>query len=497
MKIYFSDFFNVDPDTIEEYGAFNISLINDLPLFIDPFLLFNNPCEDYQELHREILQYVAFLRDKSLDGGIQKGLLKSWYLFPEVKQNWLGYSKVGNNGSGLGIDFAQALHSNLHHIFSNFGDEEITKSSHIEKLCLIKGGVGRDNISDFTTNLIKGYLLRYTETFAKQYIDKKYLKNFTIRNVRFDFDNEVWISGKFLLPALNNDFVLLTPKDILTKDDNWINKGDIVCDFNEILTSIGNQQLRAEISNYFARNLPKQRKKKGGGFKAPTKKEIANAVSQVLRQYPQFIDYYIRFKEDNGDLAKSYSTEKVKSVEHLFITKLSSLINTLIEDTEFYEISDNTFDESMQRVLFLKDVIENKDGYKVFYLDGKPISRENDLHIMYRLTFFASKSDVTREANEGRGPVDFKISRGANNKTLVEFKLASNSKLKQNLEHQVEIYKKAHNAQKAIKVILYFSTFEQQKVQNVLKSLKLENDPSIVLINAIGPKPSASNAKSH
>jgi hypothetical protein len=41
VKIYFSDYFNVDEDTLEEYGAVNISLINDLPLFIDPFLLDN------------------------------------------------------------------------------------------------------------------------------------------------------------------------------------------------------------------------------------------------------------------------------------------------------------------------------------------------------------------------------------------------------------------------------------------------------------------------
>ncbi len=40
IKVYFSDFFNVEPDLIDEYGAINISLVNDLPLFIDPFLLF-------------------------------------------------------------------------------------------------------------------------------------------------------------------------------------------------------------------------------------------------------------------------------------------------------------------------------------------------------------------------------------------------------------------------------------------------------------------------
>lgn len=155
MKIYFSDFFNVTPESVEDYGAFNLSLINDLPLFIDPFLLFNSKNTDYQTLHEEIINYVGFLRDMSEAGSIDKGLIKSWFLFPEVKQNWFGYSKVGNKGSGLGADFAKALNQNLHTVFNNFGKEEVTTSSHLEKLCLIKNSVGRDNISDLTTNLIK------------------------------------------------------------------------------------------------------------------------------------------------------------------------------------------------------------------------------------------------------------------------------------------------------------------------------------------------------
>lgn len=47
IKVYFSDFFEIDEDIIEEYGAINISLINDLPLFIDPFLLFNSENPDF------------------------------------------------------------------------------------------------------------------------------------------------------------------------------------------------------------------------------------------------------------------------------------------------------------------------------------------------------------------------------------------------------------------------------------------------------------------
>ena len=60
---------------------------------------------------------------------------------------------------------------------------------------------------------------------------------------------------------------------------------------------------------------------------------------------------------------------------------------------------------------FLKDVIENKGGHRIFYFNGEPLEREEDLHILYRLTWYATESDVTREANDGRGPVDFKVSR--------------------------------------------------------------------------------------
>lgn len=43
--IYFSDRFNIDPQVLEEWGAFDISVVTDLPVFIDPFLLFNSDKE--------------------------------------------------------------------------------------------------------------------------------------------------------------------------------------------------------------------------------------------------------------------------------------------------------------------------------------------------------------------------------------------------------------------------------------------------------------------
>jgi len=59
-KIYFSDFFDVSRTIIEDYGAMDISLLNDLPLFIDPFLIF---CSEDQRCHRIPQILYQYLRD--------------------------------------------------------------------------------------------------------------------------------------------------------------------------------------------------------------------------------------------------------------------------------------------------------------------------------------------------------------------------------------------------------------------------------------------------
>jgi hypothetical protein len=441
------------------------------------------------------------LRDQSIAKNINDGLLKSWYCFPEVKQTWLGYSEVGNGGRGPGIEFARALNDNLNGIFSSFDKNTISRSSHLEKLCLIKENTGRDSISDFVTNLIKGYLLKYTEEFAKQYIDKSFLREFTVRHVTFNYATTTWNAEKFLLPAIvvsdaENDYLLLTPKDLLTKDDTWINRPDLVSQFDDIVSSVSNDELRAQLNFYFSQNLPKPEYTKKGKEKTPRKQDIVTAVSAVIRKYPELLDYYIRFKEDHGDEARSISEEKVEETYNLFVADLANFIESLSKETKFYDKGIDTLAESYERALFLKDFIENKDGYRIFYRKNDVIRREADLQIMYRLTWFATISDITREANEGRGPVDFKISRGAKDKTLVEFKLASNSKLKQNLEKQVEIYKKAHDTNKAIKVIIFFSLEEETKVKKILEELGIENEKYVILIDARNDnKVSASKVK--
>ncbi len=486
MNVYFTDYFNVSKEDLEAYGAFNISLINDLPVFIDPFLFFNSGKPEYQALHNQVIDYIRFLRKMSEAGTISEGLIRHWFLFPEVKQNWLGFSKIGNGGSGLGPKFASALNENLNTIFTDFGLEQITQGSHLEKLCLVKDGVGKDSISDFTTNLVKGFLCEYTQTFASQYLEKSRTKSVLVPHAEFNYQTRQWLSKKYTLPYIDGDYIVLTPKDILTKDEAWINKHDIVGDFDDILTAIPNIELRGQINDYFLRRIPEDARQR----------EINEAITKTLRKFPELIDQYIRLKEDAGDQAVALSEQKVREAEVVFIRQVSELIGGLRDESDFYGTADDTFDAAYKRVMFLKQVIENNDGYRIFYVKGEQIKRESDLQLMFRLTWYASEDDVNSEVNNGRGPVDYKISRGSKDSTLVEFKLASNSKLKQNLAKQVEIYKAANQTKKSIKVILYFSDTELAKIQKIMMELNLKEGKELVLIDAEATnKPSGSNAK--
>jgi hypothetical protein len=489
MATFFSEQFRVARTDIHAHGAFDVSLVTDLPLFIDPFLLFNSKDPRFQVLHENMIQYLRFLRDKAQTGTIDEGLLYAWYQFPEVRQTWLGFTREGNAGSGLGPAFAKALHENLNKIFGDFGKEKVTKGSHLEKLCLVRDGIGRDHISDFTTNLIKGFLCEYTQDFARTFLKEEQRKTVVIQKARFNYQTEVWAAEQFDLPWLNHDYVLLTPSDILTKHDTWINKGDLIGEFEQLPDSVPNEALRAQINNYFLKALAPQ------PHKEPTARERQEAAMKTILEFPVLIDYYIRQKEDHGTEAAIVSAELVEFSRKLYLQQVQQLQDLLAKQSEFYKIDGDTYEEAHQRLRFLKDVIENKGGQRLFYMDGKAIQREEDIQIMYRLTWLGTPSDISREVNDGRGPADFKASRGGHDKTIIEFKLASNSKLKQNLAKQVEVYKKASGARHGIKCIVFFTEQELEKTNGILRELGLTDNKDIVLIDArMDNKPSGSKA---
>lgn len=62
--------------------------------------------------------------------------------------------------------------------------------------------------------------------------------------------------------------------------------------------------------------------------------------------------------------------------------------------------------------------------------------------------------DLSREVHNGHGPVDFKLSDGANKKVVVEVKLTLNAQLMYGVMIQLPLYMKQENTEKAIYLVI-------------------------------------------
>jgi hypothetical protein len=484
MELYFSEQFRVDPHALEQYGAFDISVVSDLPLFVDPFLLFNSPRAEYQALHCDIIKYLMFLRDHATTD-LDPALIASWYRFKEVKQNWLGYTQFGNRGAGLGEDFALALHGALGQIFQGFGEETVTRGSHLEKLCLIRSGVGRDNISDFTTNLIKEYLLGFTQSFASRHLAAADCDRFAVPRATFNYSTGTWATREYYLPRLGDDFVLLSPIDMLTRDDTWISHPDMIRKFTRLPAALPDEQLRAQVNQYFESQLGKD----------ASAKERSQAAERTIKAFPQLVDYYIKVQEEDGDQAVAVSALRVEDTKRALVEQVKLVVSVLERGGEFYDRPAGSYAECLARAKWFKDYVENQDGYKLINRAGQPFSREAEVQLFFGLIWYRTDFDVNREVNNGRGPVDFKVSVGSVDKSLIEFKLGSNASLKRNLEKQIAVYEKANRTRKSVKVIVYYTEHDEKRVNTILQELGLVAEASIVLIDARSDnKPSGSRA---
>ncbi|MBC2586909.1 hypothetical protein H0B42_00210 [Rhodococcus aetherivorans] len=372
-------------------------------------------------------------------------------------------------------------------MLNDFGEETITDSSHIEKLALIRPGVGRDMISDFTTNLIKHYLLRFTETFASEHVAQEQRRIVHIPRAVFNYETRTWMTRTYELPWTNGDFIILTPIDLLTKDDTWINKTDMLRSFDALPGVVDDDQLRADVSQYLTRQLSKN----------PTDREIQHARAQTLLQFPELIDCYIKLKEDAGDQAVATSRNRIDDTQRLLRNQVQAAARDLAAKTDLFSRPWTSFDEAMKAVETFKFYVENQDGWRVINRgNGKPFANENEVQGFFGLLLQESRFDVNREANNGRGPVDFKISAGLD-KTLIEFKLAKSSSLERNLDKQIEIYEAANKTKSSITVIICYTAQDTARATRAMKKLGLDKPDSkpVIIVDACSDnKVSASKA---
>lgn len=469
----FSDYFHVDKNTINEYGAVDISLFSDLPLFIDPLLIFGNDDELIRQQYQKIVDYLFFLKEKA-SKELTKQEVKYYFTFPEIKNNWLGVCRHGNVGSALGNTFAEDLSNNILNICETNGGSE---SIHVEKMYLIHDGVGRDKISDWTVNILLGFFVDYTAKFAADHLDDSYCKVFEIQRYSFNYSTGLFEDKMVKLPFIikpngKKEYVLLTPKSILRKDEQEICKRNFDLCFDDLRETLPNDVLRFKLNKSFKDEMGKLYDSKKESFLPISNKDIdiakQNSIKTILKQFPELYDYFIGYKERDVKNAKEKSefeaANVINSISENEIVYSDVIDNSL--DKEF----DSSFEEALYRINFLKNKIENCGLWKSLYdSNGEPLSEEYAQR-MFGLAWCRSHFMFSPETNAGIGPADFLISCGSHNSVIIEFKMASNTRLDHVFE-QVDKYKESLNTnQKSIIVIFFFNDSEERK------ALKIKND---------------------
>ena len=500
--MYFSEYFKINPNLLKKYGAIDISLVCDIPLFIDPMLIFNSDKPVYKDLHKSIIKYFYFLATKA-NNKLQKHDIKAWFSFSEVKNNWLGYSYSGNAGLALGWNYAQFLYNNIGFSIST---NKISDSPHIEKIMLLYKGSGKDKISDLTVNLAKQFFLEYTQKFTIKYIKPKLRKKIYVEKAFFNYETESFVSKEYILPYIKNskgkdEYILLTPIDILREGEPSINRVDFYNDYDRIRNSIDNGVLRAHVNNYIIKAVQRYEENQRKNHRPVNEKTIIkiekSAFAELVKENPILYDYYIKLRENDTKEIRAECISEVNTQLEKLCLNGQDLINKMVINGYKINESLSAREEAKKRLSYFKHVIEDCDGYKIFYYKDQRISSEDNIRRMFRFVWCGTTYKVDFDTNNGRGEADVIISKGQYNQNIIEFKLASNTSLS-NVFTQVKIYEAANCTDGSLIAIFYFSQSEFETSKSVVIEAGYEKqiDNSIFLIDCRADnKPPASKSK--
>jgi len=245
----------------------------DLPIGIDPFLLFKSRDTALADVHREILAAfnhgVALVRDKQLDRA------RAVFDFPEVSEIGFGYSVRGKRGAGLGHYLGELIVQTL------VDSPPLLERGirHIEEMQLVSLGMGPDRLSDIAANLLKRYLLDYTRRQCRLWNIN--MVTAPVEHV-YDLDAHMWFDGYEELPVspVDGTPIILVPRRIV-RTLPWINYQDF---------------LRSEFSAYLRAKRVREHGSSSRLIAAPspTEKEV---IAGIARRDVEHIDRYVAAKE--------------------------------------------------------------------------------------------------------------------------------------------------------------------------------------------------------
>jgi hypothetical protein len=254
----------------------------DLSLGIDPFLLFKSRDPNLSKLHDWILEAfnhgIALLRQGQLTDA------KAFFDFPEVREIGLGYAKKGRRGSGIGEYLSALITETL------LGSSVLLERGirHIEEMQLVSLGIGPDRISDISANLLKNYLIEYTQKQCELW--KIPLRVGVPIHHILEYDDFEWVDRYVDLPISPYDDapILFVPRRIV-RALPWINYEDF---------------FRMEFAVYLRAKTIRARAKKGRATVIDVSRNAKEEIVRVARTEVNRIDRYVSAKEATASEAQ-------------------------------------------------------------------------------------------------------------------------------------------------------------------------------------------------
>lgn len=193
-------------------------LDEDLPLYVDPFLLWKSPSMQDNSLHTALIASFNHLGRIFVQGG-QREAVAILIALSECNEVGLG-SAIGKRGHRIGVDTAEEILS----LFLTVPEIVRGGLQHIEELQLLVDNIGIDRISDITCSLLKSFLADFTiQRCADLGIPTEQVE---LQDV-FDYRTKTLHSETLNLPVNPGDKspILLVPRRWLRRQP-WINFDD-------------------------------------------------------------------------------------------------------------------------------------------------------------------------------------------------------------------------------------------------------------------------------
>lgn len=310
-------------------------LDEDLPLCIDPFLLYKSRDETLRILHVRLIQLFSIGIELFRENKEQE--LAQLIDFPEVNEIAFGYSEGAVRGSGLGAQLNKLLADTL----SASEALQARGLRHIEELQLVSMGVAADRVSDIAGNVLKSFLVEYTQKQAQLW--RIPLESSVPVSHYFDFDEFCWRDGYFDLPRnpITGLPILLVPRRIVRLLP-WIN-----------LEDYAGSDYRLFLRGKSSRGWSRFAGSRGQGLQTPDKTEIV----RTTRANVHLLDTYVARKEKEAALALPVYLEKedlglpLRPMAEEFIGRLASLPKGVASAKDYqrlvYEILNYLFEPEL------------------------------------------------------------------------------------------------------------------------------------------------------